>query len=188
MINMGTFYWLATEAAMGEMSESAGGFGLSFDILEANLVNLSIVIALVVYFGRGFLGKILSERQSAIATAIQEAEQRKRKAAEELANEQQKLAQSQQEAQRIRDAAAASAKAAKAEILARAAQEVQRLRETATQDTTSSQERAILELRQQVAAQAIKQVEVQILSKLGNNQSAQQQLVDRSIALLGGKS
>jgi F-type H+-transporting ATPase subunit b len=188
MINMGTFYRLATEAAMGELTESGGGFGLNFDILGSNIINLVIVIALLVYFLRGLIGKILTERQSGIATAIQEAEQRKRKATEELANEQQKLAQSQQEAQRIRENAESSAKAAKAEILAHVALEIQRLRETATQDTTSSQERAILELRQQVAAQAIKQVEAELLKKLSNNPKAQQQLIDRSIALLGGKS
>lgn len=171
---------------MGELAEAAGGFGLNFDILEANLINLAIVISLVVYFGRGFLGKILADRQSAISTAIQEAEQRKRKAAEELANEQQKLAQSQQEAQRIRDAAEASAKAARDEILSRVTQEIERLRESASQDTTSSQERTILELRQQIAAQALQQVEAELLVKLAKNQDAQRQLIDRSIALLGG--
>jgi F-type H+-transporting ATPase subunit b len=185
-MNMGTFYWLAAEAA--ELAEEAKGFGLNFDLLESNLINLSIVIALVVYFGRGFLGNILTERQSAIATAIKEAEERKRQAATQLADEQQKLAQAQQEAKQIREAAEANAKAAREEILAQATREIQRLRESASQDTTSSQERAALELRQQVAAMALKQVESEILARIGNNQDAQAQLVDRSIALLGGKS
>jgi F-type H+-transporting ATPase subunit b len=41
----------------------AGGFGLNFDILETNLVNLAIVAGVLIYFGRGFLGKTL-ERSS----------------------------------------------------------------------------------------------------------------------------
>lgn len=187
---MGIFYWLATEAGIAESLESAekGGFGLNFDIFEANLINLAIVIGLVVYLGRNLLGKILTERRSAIATEIEEAEQRKRQAAEELADEQQKLAQAQAEAERIRGAAEESAKAAKAEILAQAKHEIQRLRESASQDTTSSQERAIAELRQRVAAMALKRVEAEIQSQLNNNDVAQHQLVDRSIALLGDNS
>jgi F-type H+-transporting ATPase subunit b len=65
---MGTVLLLATEAS-GE-----GGFGLNFDILETNLINLVIIIAVLFYFGRGFVGKILTERRSAIQEAIQEAE------------------------------------------------------------------------------------------------------------------
>jgi len=56
---MGTVLLLATEAS-GE-----GGFGLNFDILETNLINLVIIIAVLFYFGRGFVGKILTERRSA---------------------------------------------------------------------------------------------------------------------------
>mgnify|MGYP002777706094 CR=1 FL=1 len=183
MINMGTFYWLATEAA--ELAvEEGGGFGFNFDILESNIINLAIVIALLIYFGRGFLGKTLGDRRNEIETRIQEAEQRKRQAAEQLANEQQKLAQAQQEAKRIRAAAEASAQAAKAEILARAEQEIARLRETAAQDTTATQERAIAQLRQQVVSLALKQVESELQQRLGQEDS-QRQLVDRSITLLG---
>ncbi|NJK69970.1 MAG: F0F1 ATP synthase subunit B, partial [Microcoleus sp. SU_5_3] len=42
---MGTVLLLATEASR------EGGFGLNFDILETNLINLSIVIGLLFYFG-----------------------------------------------------------------------------------------------------------------------------------------
>lgn len=161
-----------------------GGFGLNFDILETNLINLSIVIAILVYFGRGFLSKALGGRAAEIETAIKEAEARKQKASAALAEQQQKLAQAQEEAARIRTSAVEAAEKTKADILAKAEQDIQRMRETAAQDLNSEQERIINELRQRIAALALQRAEGEIPSRL--NDDAQQRLVDRSIALLGG--
>jgi F-type H+-transporting ATPase subunit b len=183
-MNVGNFFWLATEAAAGELAEEVGGFGLNFDIFEANLVNLAIVVGVVVYFGKGFLSKTLGDRRSNIATAIQEAEQRERQAAANLAQEQKKLAEAQQEAERIRSSAQTSAVAAKAEIMAKAEQEIARIRDTAAQDTTASQERVLRELREQIAAKALQQVEQELQGRLSNSDQ-QSRLIDRSIALLG---
>jgi F-type H+-transporting ATPase subunit b len=179
---MKILFLLATELpeAMKE-----GGFGLNFDILETNLLNLTIVIGLLVYFGRSFLGKSLAERQSRVETMIQEAEQRKKDAAAVLADQQQKLAQAQAEAAHIRMEAEESAKAARAAILAQAEQDVERMRATAAQDVATQQERVMQELRQRIAAMALERVEGQL--KAGLNENSQQQLIDRSIAMLGGR-
>lgn len=181
---MGTL-WLVAETVSGvaEASEE-GGFGLNFDILETNLVNLAIVIGVLIYFGRGFLGKILSDRRTAIETAIREAENRKKEAAAALADQQQKLAQAQAEAIRIREQAEESARTAKAAILAQAEQDIQRLRETTAQELNTEQERIISELRRRTAALALQRVEAELPSRL--NDDLQRQLVDRSIARLGG--
>jgi F-type H+-transporting ATPase subunit b len=184
VMNVGNFFWLATEAAAGELAEEVGGFGLNFDIFEANLINLAVVIAVVVYFGKGFLSKALGDRRDNIATTIKEAEQRQRQAEANLAQEQKKLAEAQQEAARIRANAETSAVAAKAEIMAKAEQEIARIRDTAAQDTTASQERVLRELREQIAAQALQQVEQELQGRL-SNEDQQRQLIDRSIALLG---
>ncbi len=172
---------LGTEAAE---SAEAGGFGLNFDILETNLINLAIVIAVLVYFGRGFLSKTLGDRRAAIEVAIKDAEKRKKDAAIALADQQQKLAQAQTEAAKIRASAQEAATAAKADILAKAEQDIQRMRETASQDINTEQSRVINELRQRVAALAIQRVEAELPSRL--NDSVQQQLIDRSIAMLVG--
>lgn len=178
-----TFILLGT----AEAAEAAeGGFGLNFDILETNLINLAIVIGVLVYFGRGFLGNVLSDRRSKIEEAITDAEQRLKKAQESLADQQQKLAQAQAEADKIRRKAEEDAKAAREAILAQAAKDIERLRESAGQDMETARERAIAELRQRVTTMALQQVESQLRSEL--DEGRQQQLVDRSIALLGGGS
>jgi len=187
---MGTFFLLAelAHSAGSEVAEAEGhgGFGLNFDILEANLINLLILIGVLFYFGRKVVGNILSERRSRIETAIKEAEQRQKEAAAALSEAQQKLTQAQAEAERIRKAAEESAQVAKETILAKSLQDVERLKETAAQDLNSEREKAIAELRQRVAAMAMQKVESQLKSHLDD--SAQQQLIDRSIALIGGES
>ncbi|KGF73950.1 ATP synthase F0F1 subunit B [Neosynechococcus sphagnicola sy1] len=185
---MGSFLWLATEpsAAASQLAEAveAHGIGLNFNLLETNLINLAIVIAVLFYFGRQFLGKVLTERREAIAVAIQEAEAKRQQAAIALAEEQQKLTQAQAEVEKIRASATETAKAARAAILAKAADDVKRMQENAVQDLTSAQERVMGELRQRIATLALTQVESQLKSQL--DAAKQQQLIDRSIALLGG--
>ena len=94
---MGLLLLLAAEASGVEES----GFGLNFDLLDTNLINLVIIIGVLIVFGRKFLGETLSSRRSQIQTEIQDAEQRKQKAASELASQQQKLAQAQAEAKKL---------------------------------------------------------------------------------------
>jgi F-type H+-transporting ATPase subunit b len=162
------------------------GFGFNFSILDTNLINLVIIISVLIYFGRGFLGKTLSERRSQIESEIKAAEDRKRKAAASLADAQQKLAQAKAEAERIRQQALESAERAKATILAEAEAEVARMQESASQDITSQQERIARELRETIANRAIVQAENRLKSSLSPD--AQGQLVEQSIASLGGRT
>ncbi len=178
---MGTLLWLATEASAAE----TGGFGLNLDLLETNLINLVIVIGVLIYFGRGFLGKTLSDRRSTIEEAIKEAETRQRKAAENLAEAQQKLTQAQAEAEKIKAEASKTAQAAREVILAQAVADVERLKAEAARDLDSERDRAIAQLRARVTALALQRVESQLQDRLDDY--AQQQLIDRSIALLGGR-
>lgn len=174
---MGTFIVLTAETA-------ESGIHLDFDILETNIINLTIVIGVLVYFGRGVLGKALSDRQASIAEAIQEAETRKKAAAAALADEQQKLAQAQAEASRILAEARERSQAVRESILAEAQADMQRLKAAEAQDLTRQQERVMVELRQRISALALQRVETQLKSGIG--ESVQQQLIERSIASIGG--
>jgi F-type H+-transporting ATPase subunit b len=186
--NMGIFLKLALGvhllgADAAEASES-GGFGLNLDILETNIINLAIVIGILIYFGRGFLGKVLGDRRANIEAAIREAEKRKKDAAAALADEQQKLAQAQTEAAKIRASAEEAARAATAAILSKAEEDIRRMRENASQDLDREQERVIRELRQRVVTLALQKAESELSSRL--DPAKQKELVDRSVSLIGG--
>ena len=184
MVTIGSLFLLAAEASAAHSEVAEGGFGLNFDILETNLINLGLLIGILVYFGRPLLSNILSERRSNIEAQIRQAEQRAEEAAAELAQAQEKLTQAQAEAQRILTAAQESAQAAKQAILVRAEQDVQKLKETAAADLNTEREKAIAQLRASVVASALQKVESELLTGVADD--AQQTLIDRSIALIGG--
>lgn len=173
--------WLANASAEVE----SRGFGLNFDLFETNLINLSIIIGVLIYFGRGFLGKTLGDRQERIETAIKEAEQRVQAAKEALSDSQQKLTQAQAEAQRIRANAEEQAQVAKAAILAKSERELERMKAAASQELEGDRDKAIAELRSRVTAMALEQAEGLLRERL-SDRSTQEQAVNRGIAMLGG--
>ena len=177
---MGLLLLLAVEASGVEES----GFGLNFDLLDTNLINLVIIIGVLIVFGRKFLGETLSSRRSQIQTEIQDAEQRKQKAASELASQQQKLAQAQAEAKKLLEDANKRAESAKAAILAQADKDIERLQAEAQKDVSSQQDKIATQLRQYVAEKAL--IAAESLCKSELNDASQQQLIDRSISMLGG--
>ncbi len=186
---MGTFLLLMAQASAvgGELAEAAGegGFGLNTNILQTNLINLAIIISVLVIFGRKVLGSTLKERRIRIETAIKSAEQRLKEAQGTLADQQRKLAQAQAEAEKIKLVAAENANKAREAILAQAATDIERMKETAVADLNSEREKAIAQLRSRVIAMALQKVESELQTGIADD--AQHTLVDRSIALLGGK-
>jgi F-type H+-transporting ATPase subunit b len=176
---MGSFLFLA-EAH----SEVEGGFGLNLDILNTNLINLALLLGILVYYGKPIVGNILKERRAKIAEQIEEVEAKQKQAAATLAEEQAKLKQAEATAAKVRSEAEAQAQKAKDSILAQGAKEVERLKAMAGQDLSSEEQRAIAELKKQVASLAIARVEAQLSGILDD--SAQGKLIDRSIAQLGG--
>ena len=169
--------------ALGLLASETKGFGLNFDILETNLINLAIIIGVLFYFGKGFLGSKLEARQKEIESAITSAEARQKEAAAALAEQQQKLQMAKKEAERIRAEAQTNAEAAREAVLAQSAKDIERLQAAAQQDVSSQQDRVMQELRQRVSAMALEKVRSRLPEVL--NEGVQAKLVDQSIAQLG---
>jgi len=178
---MGMFSYFLAEAT--EAVEE--GFSLNFDIFDTNLINLAIIIAILYFFGRRFLGSKLAERRSEIEQEITDAENRAQQAAADLKQAEQKLADAQQEIEKIRKSGEESAQKAKERILAENAKEVERMKQAAVQDLDAERERAVAEIKQYIAKLALQKVESQLKNRL--DQSSQEKLIDRSLAQLGGE-
>ncbi len=180
---------LATEAAeLGEEMEledleEAGG--LVSQILGSNLVNILIIVGLLVYLGRNVIGDILANRKAVIMKELNDAKTREQAAAKELAEQKQKLAQAQQEAERIKQQATATAESVRADLLAQAEQDVAKIRATAEKDVASAQEQVIEELRRRIALQALAKVEAELPNRMSD--SVHRRFMDQNIQLLGGQ-
>lgn len=175
---MGFFSYLATA--------SEGGFHLNFDIFEANLVNLAIIVGLLVVYGRKFISNLLDERKAKIVADLEDAEARAKAAQESLTKAQKDLEQAQLQAVKIRDEAKTSAVKAKEDVLAKGREEIEKLKASAVKELDTEQAKVIVELRQRITQLALEKVESQLRSDL--DESTQSKLVDRSISQLGGGS
>jgi F-type H+-transporting ATPase subunit b len=171
-----TMFWL--------LATEEGGFGLNFDLLESNLINLIIVIGVLIYFGKKFLGSTLTSRRERIEEAIRDAEERKKKASAGLAEQQQNLAQAKAKADQIIADANTNAEKARDAILQQVEADIERLKASAAQDVSSQQERVMRELRQQVTEMAMARAKEQLPGRL--NDDLQHRLIDKSISMLGG--
>jgi F-type H+-transporting ATPase subunit b len=173
---MQNWFFLATEG---------GGWGLNLDLFETNVINLAIIIGVLFVFGRKTIVATLAERQARIEKSIADAEQRASKATAELTAAKKNLADSQAEAAQITANAEVSAAKAAEDILATAKEDVARMQDAASRDASSERDKAVIELRQKVAALAMARVEEYLQANLDDAKRAQ--LLDRSIAMVGGK-
>ncbi|MCY3537961.1 MAG: F0F1 ATP synthase subunit B [Cyanobacteria bacterium MAG IRC3_bin_20] len=131
------------------------GFGIDLDILNGNLVNLAILIPVLFWFLKGFLGGILSRRGEAILQDLHEAESRLSEATAQLEKAEAELAAARETAQTILKDGQARADAIRAEGEQRTIAEMARLQEEAKADTDSEARRMSNELLSSTAEQAI---------------------------------
>jgi len=131
------------------------GFGIDLDILNGNLVNLAILIPVLFWFLKGFLGGILSRRREAILQDLHGAESRLSEATAQLEKAKAELAAAQETARTILKDGQARADAIRAEGEQRTIAEMARLQEEAKADTDSEARRISNELLSSTADQAI---------------------------------
>ncbi len=69
------------------------GISLNTDILDTGLINILILLAILIYTGRDFLGSLLEERKTTIVNGVQDAEDRLNEARKRLDEAQKQLNQ-----------------------------------------------------------------------------------------------
>ena len=69
------------------------GFSLNTDILETGLINILVLLAILIYTGRDFLGSLLEERRTTIVKGVQDAEDRLNESQKRLIEAQKQLNQ-----------------------------------------------------------------------------------------------
>ena len=152
---------------------------LNFNLLETNLVNLAIVIGVLFWFLRGFLGGILERRRSAILQDLEDAEARLKTATEELTKAQSELAAAQQKAEQIRVDGQKRAAAIRVEGEKRTISVMAAIKQGASADADAEASRIKDALRREAALAAIDKVLTDLPGRLDD--AAQSQLIDSTI-------
>jgi F-type H+-transporting ATPase subunit b len=159
------------------------GFSLNTNIFDTNIINLIIVIVVLVWFLKGFLGGILERRREAILADLKDAEERLLIASKALEQGQLELAQAQATAQKILSDGKKRAMAIREDSEMRTIQEMARIRQDAVANLSAETARVVELLRLETARSAVEKAIAALPGKL--NASIQAKLIDRSIEALG---
>ena len=152
---------------------------LNFNPLETNLVNLAIVIGVLVWFLRGFLGGILDRRRQAILQELQEAESRLQKASDDFSKAKLDLAAAQQKADQIRADGEARAATIRSSGEQRTIAAMAAVKQGAVADADAEAARIKDTLRREAALAAIDKVLSDLPARL--DAKAQAKLIDSTI-------
>jgi F-type H+-transporting ATPase subunit b len=158
------------------------GFGINLNLFETNLINLIIVIGVLGWFLKGFLGGILERRRQAILHDLDDAETRLKKATADLAKAQADLAAAQQKAETILADGKARAESIRLDGEKRTISAMAALKQDALSELTAEGARLSEQLRREAAMAAIDKVMAELPGRLDAN--GQSRLIDASIANL----
>jgi F0F1-type ATP synthase membrane subunit b/b' len=164
---------------------SGKGFAFNPNFLEANVINIAILLSGVVYLGRNFLTSALESRQQKVAEAIQESEERLQQASTRLMEAEKQLTEAQIVIDQIKKEAESTARKVKATILAQGKLDIERL----TNNGKSSIEKAEVQIKKQIQQHvsnlALQRVSTQLKDYLKPN--LQSKLIDTNTSQLGGQ-
>ena len=159
------------------------GFALNFNLFETNLINLVLVIALLVYFLKGFLGNILERRREAILADLKDAENRLVTAGKALEEGQRELAQAKSTAEKILAEAKQRAQLIRQDGEKRTIEEMACIKQDANANLNAEAARVVEALRAETARTAIDKALAALPKRLTDAKRAE--LIDRSIEALG---
>ena len=167
------------------IAEAEGSFGFNFDLIETNIINLAVVIAVVLYLGSDVLKSILQERKQRILSTIQSADERYLEAQQKLEQAKQKVQSAKTKAVEIRQQGNTAATQATKTLFERTEEEIRRLEETKQASLRFEEEKALSQVRDQVIQLSVERAFTQLRTKMRNDNSVQKRLIDLNISLLG---
>nr|YP_010396038.1 ATP synthase CF0 subunit I [Tulipa gesneriana]YP_010625301.1 ATP synthase CF0 subunit I [Tulipa fosteriana]YP_010958909.1 ATP synthase CF0 subunit I [Tulipa alberti]YP_010989980.1 ATP synthase CF0 subunit I [Tulipa dubia]QJS34920.1 ATP synthase CF0 B subunit subunit I [Tulipa sylvestris]QXM15538.1 ATP synthase CF0 subunit I [Tulipa patens]UQJ74112.1 ATP synthase CF0 subunit I [Tulipa gesneriana]WBG72764.1 ATP synthase CF0 subunit I [Tulipa gesneriana]WBG72844.1 ATP synthase CF0 subunit I len=134
---------------------SAGSFGFNTDILATNLINLSIVLGVLIFFGKGVLNDLLDNRKQKILSTIRNSEELRKRAIEQLERARARLRKVEIEADEYRINGYSDIEREKVNLINATSDSLERLENYKNETLHFEQQRAINQVRQRVFQQAL---------------------------------
>lgn len=150
-----------------EQAEAAReGVGFNGNILETNIVNLSVVIGIVVSFGGDALRSLLENRRQTVIATLEQANQRAQEAKQRLEEAISQLEFAQNRAADIRQQGKSAAEKETASLLAQTEEDVLRLEGAKDETLALQQQKAIAQVSQKVVQLALSRVRDKLANRL----------------------
>nr|YP_010950764.1 ATP synthase CF0 subunit I [Hemsleya amabilis]WMI39387.1 ATP synthase CF0 subunit I [Hemsleya amabilis] len=134
---------------------SAESFGFNTDILATNPINLSVVLGVLIFFGKGVLSDLLDNRKHRILKTIQNSEELREGAIEQLEKAQSRLRKVEMEADQFRVNGYSEIEREKENLINSTSKSLEQLENYKNETIRFEQQRAINQVRQQVFQQAL---------------------------------
>nr|YP_009228750.1 ATP synthase CF0 B subunit [Metanarthecium luteoviride]ALS19951.1 ATP synthase CF0 B subunit [Metanarthecium luteoviride] len=134
---------------------SAGSFGFNTDILATNPINLSVVLGVLIFFGKGVLNDLLDNRKQRILSTIRNSEELRRGAIEQLEKARARLRKVEIEADEYRMNGYSEIEREKENLINATYDSLERLENYKNETLHFEQQRAINQVRHRVFQQAL---------------------------------
>nr|UWV18812.1 ATP synthase CF0 B subunit [Hebestigma cubense var. cubense] len=134
---------------------SAGSFGFNTDILATNPINLSVVLGVLVFFGKGVLSDLLDNRKQRILRTILNSEELREGAIEQLKKARARLRKVETEADLFRVNGYSEIEREKWNLINSIYTTLEQLENYKNETIHFEQQRAINQVRQRVLQQAL---------------------------------
>ncbi|YP_004327655.1 ATP synthase CF0 B subunit (chloroplast) [Hevea brasiliensis] len=134
---------------------SAGSFGFNTDILATNLINLSVVLGVLIFFGKGVLSDLLDNRKQRILDTIRNSEKLREGAIEQLEKARARLRKVEIEADQFRTNGYSEIEREKWNLINSTYKTLEQLENYKNETIHFEQQRTINQVRQRVFQQAL---------------------------------
>nr|YP_010592307.1 ATP synthase CF0 subunit I [Dischidia nummularia]QXO88926.1 ATP synthase CF0 B subunit [Dischidia nummularia]WAB52752.1 ATP synthase CF0 subunit I [Dischidia nummularia]WEV91936.1 ATP synthase CF0 subunit I [Dischidia nummularia] len=134
----------------------AGSFGFNTDIFSTNLINLSVVLGVLIFFGKGVLSDLLDNRKRRILNTIRNSEELRGGAIEQLEKARARLRKVEMEADRYRVNGYSEIEREKLNLINSTSKTLEQLENYKNETIQFEQQRAINQVRQRVFQQALR--------------------------------
>jgi F-type H+-transporting ATPase subunit b len=148
---------------------SQSSIKINLDLLETNIINIFILIIILIYLGRKFLGSILINRQNRVITSIRESEERLEKSTIRLNEAKNQLSSAQIIINQIKQEAKNTAANVKESILKQGKTDIERLLLNTKNYIYNTELQIKKQIKQQIAALALQKVQSKLKDELDNN-------------------
>nr|QGQ56139.1 ATP synthase CF0 B subunit [Monimopetalum chinense] len=147
---------------------SAGSFGFNTDILATNPINLSVVLGVLIFFGKGVLSDLLDNRKQRILNTIRNSEELREGTIEQLEKSRDRLRKAEREADQFRANGYSEIEREKLNLINSTSKILEQLENYKNETIRFEQERAINQARQRVFQQALQEALGTLNSSLTN--------------------
>nr|YP_009994527.1 ATP synthase CF0 B subunit [Cuscuta pedicellata]QNP08615.1 ATP synthase CF0 B subunit [Cuscuta pedicellata] len=160
-----------------------GSFGWNTDILATNLINISVVLGILIFFGKGVLSDLLDNRKNRILNTIQNSEELRGRSIEKLEKARSLLRKVEREAEQFRLNRYSEIERENLNLLNSTYKTLEQFENDKNETILFEQQRAIHQVQQQVFQQALQRALETLTSCL--NTELHLRTISTNIRMLG---